>query len=81
MKSTPDAGIILSISIQPHIFTTVAWDNIDRIEETLSGGGTSHRVNGIAIQQCFIGLHLPKQTHTVEKTKRRSLDIGLQNLP
>ncbi|CAH3137149.1 unnamed protein product, partial [Porites lobata] len=30
--------------------TTLAWDNIDRLEETLSGEGTSHRVNGIAVQ-------------------------------
>ena len=28
----------------------LAWDNIDRLEETLSGAGTTHRINGIAVQ-------------------------------
>ena len=37
-------------NIKPHISTSLAWDNIDRLDETLSGGGTLHRVNGIAIQ-------------------------------
>ena len=37
-------------NIQPHFSTTSAWDNIDRLEATLSGEGTSHRVNGIAVQ-------------------------------
>ena len=35
--------------------TGVIYDNIDRLEETLSGAGTSHRVNGIAVQRGFIG--------------------------
>ena len=39
----------VSCNIKPHISTSLAWNNIDRLEETLSGGGTSHRVNGIAI--------------------------------
>ena len=42
-------------NIHPHVSTTLAWDNIDRLEETLSGGGTSHRVNGVAVQQRFFG--------------------------
>ena len=29
--------------------TTLVWDNIDRLEETVSGTGTSRRVNGIAV--------------------------------
>ena len=37
-------------NIYPGVFTTLAWDNIDRLEETISGEGTSHRVNGIAVQ-------------------------------
>ena len=36
-------------SIKPHVFTNLAWDNIDRIEETLSGKEPSHRVNGIVV--------------------------------
>ena len=30
--------------------TVLAFDNIDRVEETLRGRGTSHGVNGIAVQ-------------------------------
>jgi hypothetical protein len=49
MALTPDNAIPLPENIQPYINTTLAWDNIDRLEETLSGAGTSHRVNGIAV--------------------------------
>ena len=41
---------VLSASIKPYVFTNLAWDNIDRLEETLTGKGTSHRVNSIAVQ-------------------------------
>ena len=37
-------------SNNPHVFTNLAWDNIDRLEATIIGKGTSHRVNGIAVQ-------------------------------
>ena len=36
--------------IHPRVMTALACDNTDRLEETVSGGGTSHRVNGIAVQ-------------------------------
>ena len=42
-QSVPD-------SIIPSSFATLAWDNIDKCEETLTGDGTTHRVNGSAIQ-------------------------------
>ena len=41
--------VALPSSIKPYVFTTLAWDNIDRLEETLTGKGTSHSVNGIAV--------------------------------
>ena len=44
-------------NILPYINTTLAWDNINRLEETLSGEGTSHRVNGIAVQANQFGPH------------------------
>ena len=47
---TPENAVPFPDNIKPHISTLPAWNNIDRLEETLSGGGTSHRVNGIAIQ-------------------------------
>ena len=51
--------VVLPASIRPHVFTNLAWDNIDRLEETLTGKGTSHRVNCIAVQAKFYGPHLP----------------------
>ena len=50
MALTPDNDIPLPENIQPHVNTTLPWDNIDRVEETLSGMGTSHPVKGIAVQ-------------------------------
>ena len=49
MAMTPENAVPFPDNIKPHISTSLAWDNIDRLEETLSGRGTSHRVNGIAI--------------------------------
>ena len=41
---------IIPKAIQAKLFTSLAWDNIDRLEETLTGEGTTHRVNGIIVQ-------------------------------
>lgn len=45
-----ETGVTLPSTSHPCVPTTLAFDNIDRLEETLSGGGTSHRVNGIIVQ-------------------------------
>ena len=47
-------------NIHPYTSITLAFDNIDRIEGTSSGGGTSHRVNGIAVQPAVCGPHPEK---------------------
>lgn len=52
--------VVLPASIKPHVFTNLAWDNIDRLEETLTGKGTSHGVNGIAVQAKVYGPELPR---------------------
>ena len=41
-KMASKSEIPLLDNILPHVSTTLAWDNIDRLEETLSGEGTSH---------------------------------------
>ena len=70
----PDVGIPLLGCVQPYINTTVAFDSIDRLKETLSGARTSHRVNGIIIQPKVIGPQLPKHNeHHITKSKQRSL--------
>ena len=48
-------GVGLPSNFYQGVFTTLAWDYIDRLEETTSGEGTSHQVNGIAVQSRIIG--------------------------
>ena len=36
---TPDNEVPLPENIQAYVNTTLEWDNIDRLEETLSGAG------------------------------------------
>ena len=82
-KMASTSEIQLPDNIQPHVSTTLAWDNIDRLEETLSGEGTSHRVNGIAAQARHFGPQLPPEPSThIVKTKKRSVEaLDTENLP
>ena len=82
-KMASSSEIPLPDNIQPHVSTTLAWDNIDRLEETLSGEGTSHRVNGIAVQVKHFGPQLPPESSThIVKTKKRSVEaLDTENLP
>ena len=62
--------VALPASIKPYVF---AWDNIDQLEVTLTGKGTSHRVNGIAVQAKVYGPYLTRvELPHVEKKKQRS---------
>ena len=73
--------VALPASIKPYVFTNLAWDNIDRLEETLTGKGTSHRVNGIAVQAKVYGPYLPRaELPHVEKKKQRSVSAEHQEL-
>lgn len=81
LASQREDSIALPENIQPFIFTTVAWDNIDRLEETLSGGGTSHRVNGIVVQHEVYGPKLPSVQVHVPRHKQRSVEVGHCPLP
>ena len=81
MAMTPENAVPLPDNIKPYVSTSLAWDNIDRLEETLSGGGTSHRVNGIAIQARQYGPDLPpvQETPTITKSKQRSVEVVSDN--
>ena len=57
------------------------WDNIDRLEETVSGAGTSHRVNGIAVQAKVIVPIQPRVMPAVFKSKKRSISPAPLMLP
>lgn len=64
-----DENIVLP-NAHPHAFTTLAWDNMDRFEAIPSGEGTSHRLNGIAIQLKVEGPLPQSALLTVTKLKR-----------
>ncbi|CAH1248853.1 Hypp8457 [Branchiostoma lanceolatum] len=82
-KMEQNSEIPLPDNIQPYVSTTLAWDNIDRLEETLSGEGTSHRVNGIAVQARHFGPPVySEQSPGIPKSKRRSVEpLAVVNLP
>jgi len=82
-KMTSTSKIPLPDNIQPHVDTTLAWDNIDRLEGTLSGEGASHRVNGIAVKARHFGPQLPPEpsTQIVQTKKRRVEALDAENLP
>ena len=68
-----DKGIPLPSNSHPCVPTALAFDNIDRLEETLSGGGTSHRVNGIIVQPQVSTAKIPPKEVTVVTKKSRSI--------
>lgn len=81
LATASNQRVVLPASIKPHVFTNPAWDNIDRLEETLTGKGTSHRVNGIVVQANVYGPHLPRtDLPHIEKLKQRSVTIEDQGM-
>lgn len=81
LATASNQRVVLPASIKPHVFTNLAWDNIDRLEETLTGKGTSHRVNGIVVQANVYGPHLPStDLPHIEKRKQRSVTTEEQGL-
>ena len=79
---TSTIEIPLPDTIQSHVGTTLAWDNIDRLEETLSGEGTSHRVNGIAVLARHFGPQLlPEPSTQIVQTKKSVEALDAENFP
>ena len=58
--------------VHPHIPVSLVYDNIDPLEETLSGAGTTHRVNRIVIQKLFIPANA-----IITKSRRRSINVSM----
>ena len=73
IETEEEMAVILPSNIYPGVPTTLAFDNIDRLEETLSGSGTSHRVNGIVIQPMVHTVEAPPPAGTMPKQKKRSI--------
>jgi len=78
MALTPDYEVPLPENIQPYVNTSLAWDNIDRLEETLSGTGTSHQVNSAAVQARHFNPHLPPAPGIEQaRTRKKSIDTSV----
>ena len=71
----------LPANIYPGVFTTLAWNNIDRLEETISGEGTSDRVNGIAVQTKLVDPQPLKVMLSVDQTRKFSISTPPLMLP
>ena len=46
-----NSAVVIPEGITPGKFTMMVWDNIDFLEETPTGAGTTHMANGIIVQQ------------------------------
>ena len=56
--------------IQPNQQASMVYEKFDCLEETPSGAGTTHRVNGIVIQKAFIRPKLPQNCFTFQRQSR-----------
>ena len=74
IENVNETGVALPLNVYPRAPTTLAFDNIDRLEETLNGCGTSHRVNGIAVQPMVHTVQAPKPPTSMPKQRKRSID-------
>jgi hypothetical protein len=81
-SQTLGSNVVIPEGIIPKKFTMMVWDNIDFLEETPTGGGTTHMANGIIIQHTSDVEHLPTQqtTSTAIKKSVRSLKAPPQEL-
>jgi hypothetical protein len=82
LKDSEDSeGPPLPKGMHPEVPTVLAFDNIDSLEETLSGAGTSHRVNGIIIQPKVATCEPERKQVVDKKDKRRTIVATEEILP
>lgn len=75
LASTLQNELPLPDNIRPFVSTNPPWDNIDCLEETFFGEGTSYGVKGIAVQANHFGPHPPSASALIiVKSKRRGIE-------
>ena len=75
MALTPNNETPLPGNIQAYLTSLSMLSHANAVEETLSGAGISHQVNGIAVQAWHFGLNLPPATRIEQaRTRKRSID-------
>ena len=77
-KLGQDGGVTPD-QVKPYVPTALAWDNIDRLEEPLTGRGTSHRVNGIAVQPRMLSPRCGPPTRSYVEVKTDICADALKN--
>ena len=83
LATSVNQKVVLPASIKPYVFTHLAWDSLDRLGEIFTGKGTSHRVNGIAVQPKVYGPHFLRDElppMPIEKMKQRSLNVRCSSI-
>lgn len=71
VESHGGEDLVLPKNVSHNVFSIFCWDNIDLLEETLSGKGTTHCTNGIIVQQRVLGCELPPSFNVIKKSRRR----------
>ena len=72
-------SVTLPESIQPYVFTTLVYDNIDFIRETLTGEVTIHQVNEINMHPLVYGPYPEKPVLPLWKNRNKGV-FQQQNL-
>ena len=76
-----DNAVHVPDNIQANVNNSLEWDNIDRLQETFSEAGTSHGVNGIAVQARHFGPSLPPCPGIEQaRTRKRSIDPSVTSV-
>jgi hypothetical protein len=79
IEESQEGGVFLPEKVQSNVHTILVYDNIDRVEETLSGAGTTHRCNGIIVQPITEGSNYEfNANYTNEPMSKRKCRRSLQ---
>ena len=83
MALTPDNEVPLPENIQAYVNTMLAWDDSEKLEETLSGAATRHWVNGRAVQARHFGpnLHPSPGIEQARSRKRSTVPSEISAVP
>ena len=72
--------VALPAPIKLYVLINLGWDNIDELEETLTGKGTSHWVNGIAVQANIYGPCLPAlNLHVLKRRSKHQSVLSMKS--
>ena len=80
LAKSDETGVIIPSNIHPGVFVQMAADNSDINEETIDGKNTTHATTLVVYQRKQYGPMPPRQIHTNQSQRRRSLDSARNTL-